>query len=142
MGKRKKPDQTEAEKARAENELQKRKFVKTLAGLKMPFDQIGLLLVPSISGQQVQQDYAQEIERGIAEKNLQVMGQFHKNLEKGNMAAIRWWTEAVMGWSPKGIKEPLDDKTEGTEGHETTMPSSLSLEATILGFPPKRSQGS
>lgn len=142
MAKRKKPDPTEAEKAAAALHDQKRKFVETLAGLKMPLDQVALLLQPPISVDQLKEDYAADIEIGLAKKNLQVMGQFHKNLEKGNMAAIRWWTEAVMGWSPKGIKEPLENPEEGTEGRETTMPSSHSLEATILGFPPKHSQKS
>lgn len=136
----KKPDPEAAAKAAAEHEAQRKRsqMVETLAGYGLDHETIGGLLDPPISAEQLQADYARELERGPALADLETVTQLRAAVKKGQLTAIIWWTKARMGWTEKGPGERDNNAPPASEtAAPTQMPTASQLSEKILRFPQK-----
>lgn len=114
-------------------EKKRRQWVQTAAGLGLDPDGIGVLLDPPMDGASVEANYATELVTGKALSDLAVLSQLQAGIKKGNMSAIRWWTESQMGWKAGGGPKEKPPETNPISA-PTTMPTAASLSAKILNF--------
>ena len=47
----------------------------------------------------LQEHYSEELETSAAKANAKIIQKLYSEATGGNIAAIKWWTQARMGWS-------------------------------------------
>lgn len=141
MAKRKKPNATEtaaieaaAAAKLAEAEKERRGFIETLAGLRLPPETIGLLLVPPLSAAEIKANYARELEVGPAKVDTKIANGLLAYLEKNDKTVLIFLSKVFLGWHEKGSEQSRDPVPEPEMLPPTRMPSAKSLSEKILPF--------
>jgi hypothetical protein len=86
-----------------------RKEVQSLAARGVPQDSIAALI--GCDAKTLRKHCRDELDRGMAEANSQVVGALFENAVNGNIAAQIFWAKTRMGW--REGKEP-ENPTQGT----------------------------
>lgn len=96
-------------------------------------EEIGMLLVPPLTLEQMKANYARELSIGPIKANLETVTMLRAAVKKGNVTAMIYWTKVWMGWSD--TKNPKLTAPEAPEtAPPTQMPTGESLSERILPF--------
>jgi hypothetical protein len=125
--------------ARAQLAKQKREFVEAMAGMRLPLEEIALLLVPPVTEEELKRDYAKELEAGPARENVRLVTQIVAQARKGNATILVYLSKAWLGWSEKGPRTEMPANPADSREAPANIPTASELEAEILNFPGRRS---
>lgn len=116
--------QSAPEQSPEDRERERRNFVEFAASAGIAPEQIALLLVPPIPVGELKERYAMQLEIGPAKTNLKAATALLAGINKGNMAAIIYWTKAKMGWKENAPqpKEPAQP-SEASDQLSTASPT-------------------
>lgn len=112
-----------------------------MAGYGMPLPELGLLLVPAISEDEIKVRYARELETGAAKAKANLVNLIWQTAKKSATVQI-YLSKVMLGWSEKvGLPEKTE-QPDNTESKPAAMPTARDIERAILNFPAPQSRRS
>lgn len=124
-----------------EREKERRAFVETMAGYGMPLPELGLLLVPSLSEDEIKVRYARELETGAAKAKANLVNLIWQTAKKSATVQI-YLSKVMLGWNEKAGLPEKPEQPDNTEAKPALTPSAKEIEAAILSFPGPQSRRS
>lgn len=121
----------------AERDRERRGFIETMAGLRIPPETIGMLLVPPIGADEIKASYARELEAGPAKVDAKIANGILAYLEKNDRTTLIYLSKVFLGWSEKGSEQKKDPVEEPEAAPPTKLPSAQTVMDKILPFKQK-----
>jgi hypothetical protein len=112
-----------------------------MVGYGMPLPELGLLLVPPLSEDEIKVKYLRELETGPAKAKARLVGLIWETAKKSATVQI-YLSKVMLGWNEKVGLPEKPEAPDNTETKPAGTPSAREIEAAILSFPGPQSRQS